>query len=149
VVRRRSPTDPQRRLYTERMLISPDGTLSIDQATGDRPIPAGVAPYSLRASKRSVVLRAGSSAHIAWQVDSADGVAHALANPLNRVVAAVADPAIATIQPGADGGEVVGHAPGRTKLTLTYQRRRAAGDYFDVFNAHRSVSVTIPIRVTP
>jgi Glycosyl hydrolases family 43 len=142
---RPSPTDPQRRLYTERMQLSPTGTLSIDQATSDRPIPSGVAPYSLRTSTRSLVLRAGSTAHVAWEVESADGVPLALDNPLNRVVATVADPAVATIE----DGEVLAHAPGRTTLTLTYQRRLASGAYRDVFDGRRPVSTRIPVRVTP
>ena len=58
---RPSPEEPQRRLYTERAFIRPPAgdpfgvpTLSIDQATSDRPIPSGVAPYALRSSRRFV-----------------------------------------------------------------------------------------------
>jgi hypothetical protein len=147
---RPSPTEPQRRLYTERMRIAPSGTLSIDAATSDRPIPSGVAPYSLTASKRWVSLRAGDTKHVAWQVDSADGVPLALGNPLNRVEAKIADPAVATIESqGADDATVVGHAGGRTTLTLTYQRESSTGAYYDVTNGRRVVSVSIPIRVRP
>jgi GH43 family beta-xylosidase len=147
---RPSPTDPQRRLYTERMRISPNGTLSIDAATSDRPIPSGVAPYSLTASARWVSLRAGDTKRIAWQVASADGVPLALGNPLNRVEAKVSDPEVATIEPdGSDAGTVVAHSAGQTTLTLTYQRESSTGPYYDVTNGRRVVSVSIPIRVTP
>jgi GH43 family beta-xylosidase len=149
---RPSPTEPQRRLYTQRMHITPTAldpwgnpTLSIDAATSDRPIPSGVAPYTLRTSARRVKVQVGASARIAWQVLSADGVRLALGNPLNRVAATMADPRIATID---DKGTVVGRSPGRTTLTLTYQRRLASGAYNDVYNGRRRVSVSIPIRVT-
>jgi GH43 family beta-xylosidase len=147
---RPSPDEPQRRLYTERMRISLAGSLTIDAATSDRPIPSGVAPYSLTASARSVALRAGSAKRIAWRVDSADGASLALGNPLNRVEAKVADPAVATID---DAGTIVAHGPGRTTLTLTYQRKLASGAYNDVYNlgrgASRLVSVRVRVTVTP
>jgi hypothetical protein len=85
-----------------------------------------------------------------WRVASADGARLALANPLNRVVAKVADPRIAEIQPAADGtgGTVVAKTAGRTTITLSYQRERAAGGYFDVFDDTRPVSETVKVRVT-
>jgi hypothetical protein len=141
---RPSPTEPQRRLYTERMLLDPAGTLSIDAATGDRPVPSGVAPYTIRASKRRITVHAGATKHVAWEVDSADGVPLALGNPLNRVKATVADPAIATVD---ETGTVVGHHRGWTTLTLTYQRKLASGAYNDVYNGRQLVSVSIPVRV--
>src|SRR3954453_9941490 len=65
---RPTPDAQQRRLYTERMTINdaaPDATghpaLAIDQATSDRPVPSGVAPYRLTASARALRLRAGST----------------------------------------------------------------------------------------
>jgi GH43 family beta-xylosidase len=147
---RPSPVEPQRRLYTERMRIAPNGTLSIDAATSDRPIPSGVAPYSLTASARWLSLHAGDTKRIAWQVASADGVPLALGNPLNRVEATVADPEVATIEAdGSDAGTVAAHSAGQTTLTLTYQRQSSTGTYYDVTNGHRVVSVSIPIRVTP
>jgi beta-xylosidase len=152
--------EPQRRLYTERAFISPTAldpwgvpTLSIDQATSDRPIPAGVAPYSLRTSARYVSLRAGQSSRVAWQVQSADDVPLALGNPLNRVQATIADPTIATIEPaGADAATVAAHRAGRTTLTLTYQRQLSTGAYNDVYNldgGRRLVSRRIPVIVAP
>jgi hypothetical protein len=157
---RPAPDTPQRRLYTERMHIAPTAldpwgvpTLSIDQATSDRPIPSGVAPYSLRASARYVRLPAGGEARIAWRVKSADGAALALENPLNRVLATVTDPSVATVQPtaGGDAATVVARAPGRTTLTLTYQRQLSTGDYDDVYNlgprGRELVSVRIPVVV--
>ena len=145
---RPSPTDPQRRLYTERMNIFPNGLLTIDAATSDRPIPSGVAPYTLTASRRWVRLHSGSSKRIRWRVTSADGARLALGNPLNRVDAKVADPSVATIESkGARGATLVAHGAGRTTLTLTYQRELASGAYNDVYNGSRLVSVTIPVRV--
>ena len=149
---RPSPEEPQRRLYTERAFISPPAgdpfgvpSLSIDQATSDRPIPSGVAPYALRSSTRFVVLHAGGATRIRWRVDSADGAALALGNPLNRVRASVANPSVATLQrDGDDAATVVAHRTGRTTLTLTYQRRLANGTYNDVDN----VAVRIRILVT-
>jgi hypothetical protein len=156
---RPSPEEPQRRLYTERAFLAPPAgdpfgvpTLSIDQATSDRPIPSGVAPYALRSSSRSVVLHAGAATHISWQVASADGAALALGNPLNRVRASVANPSVATLQrDGGDGATVVAQRPGRTTLTLTYQRRLANGTYDDVYNLGRGrqpVAIRIRVLVT-
>jgi Big-like domain-containing protein len=68
----------------------------------------------------------------------------ALGNPLNRVEAKVADPAVATID---EAGTVVGHHHGRTTLTLTYQRKLASGAYNDVYNGTQLVTVSIPICV--
>jgi hypothetical protein len=143
---RPSPNEPQRRLYTERAHLGQ--TLSIDAATSDRPIPSGVAPYAIDATKRALVLRTGARERITWRVDSADGAALALGNPLNRVQAAVADDRVATLQPdGSDAGTVVAHGTGRTTLTLTYQREHSAGGYFDVFNGSAPVSLRIPVIV--
>jgi GH43 family beta-xylosidase len=147
---RPSPTEPQRRLYTERAFLDPGSLgLSIDQATSDRPIPSGVAPYSMGASARTLFLRAGSSKRLAWRVWSADGAALALGNPLNRVRATSANPAVASVA-DADGsaGTVVAHAPGRTMVTLTYQREHASGAYVDVYNGRRPVSVRVSVVVT-
>ena len=146
---RPSPTEPQRRLYTERAVLDPGSLgLSIDQATTDRPIPSGVAPYSMR-SARSLYLRSGSSKPLTWQVASADGALLALDNPLNRVRATSADPAVASVtDSGGSAGTVVAHAPGRTTLTLTYQREHASGAYVDVYNGRRLVSVRVTVVVT-
>ena len=148
---RPSPTEPQRRLYTERAILDPGSLgLSIDQATSDRPIPSGVAPYSIGASSRTVFLRSGSSRSLAWRVLSADGAALALANPLNRVRATVANPAVASVSPDANGssGTVTAHAPGRTTVTLTYQREHASGAYVDVFNLRRHGRQPVSVRVS-
>jgi GH43 family beta-xylosidase len=148
---RPSPTEPQRRLYTERAFLDPGSLgLSIDQATSDRPIPSGVAPYSMGASARTLYLRAGSSKRLAWRVWSADGAALALGNPLNRVRATAADPAVASVAPDAGGssGTVIAHTPGRTTVTLTYQREHASGAYVEVYNGRRPVSLRVTVVVT-
>jgi hypothetical protein len=106
----------------------------------------------MRSSPRRVVVHAGSSAAISWQVLSAAWVPLALANPLNRVVASVADPGVATVTPGADDASatVTGTAPGRTVLTLTYQRQSSGGAYNDVHQGHRhlaTVALQVPVTV--
>jgi GH43 family beta-xylosidase len=147
---RPSPTEPQRRLYTERAFLDPGSLgLSIDQATTDRPIPSGVAPYSMGASSRTLYLRSGSSRRLAWRVWSADGAALALGNPLNRVRATVANPGVASVAPdeGGSSGTVTAHAPGRTTVMLTYQREHASGAYVDVFNFWRHGAQPVSVRV--
>jgi hypothetical protein len=145
---RPTPDADQRRLYTERMTVR-DGVLDIDQSTSDRPVPSGVAPYRMRASARSLRLRPGRTAQLRWRVKSADGARLALANPLNRVSATVANPRVVEIHPAADGagGTVVAKARGRTTITLTYQRELAAGGYFDVVNDAWPVSRTVDVKV--
>ena len=88
----------QRRLYTERMTAA-GGVLDIDQSTSDRPVPSGVAPYAMTASASSLRLRAGTTARLTWRVASAGGASLALANPLNRVSARVANSRVAEVQP--------------------------------------------------
>jgi hypothetical protein len=157
---RPTPTADQRRLYTERMHID-DGRLdargnpvvSIDQATSDRPVPSGVAPYRLRASAGFLRLRRGDSTSLSWQVRSAPGPRLALGNPLNRVSATVADPSVATVdvRPGGAGGTVVARGRGRTTITLSYQRLLASGAYENVLNllgGAQPVTATIEVRVT-
>jgi hypothetical protein len=156
---RPTPTADQRRLYTERMYFGAAGRdafgypiLSIDQATSDRPIPSGVAPYSIRANHTRVRLGPGRGSAIAWRVTSANGAALALANPLNRVLATSANPRVATIVAGTNAGVIRAVRPGRTTITLTYQRERSHGGYRTVYNITRRhvqrVSVTIRIIVS-
>jgi hypothetical protein len=157
---RPDPTEG-RRLYTERMHLDagPSGpggvpTLRIDQATGDRPIPSGVAPYRLRPSEWVVVVRRGSGEQVDWQVTNADDAALALGNPLNRVRAAVADPAVATIESSdADSATVVGRRVGYTRLELTYQRQLSTGEYEDTYNLwpgrRQPVSAIVHVIVLP
>jgi hypothetical protein len=157
---RPSPDASQRRLYTDRLEIDRGETgpfgaplLQIDQATTDRPIPSGVAPYAIRASAGSITVQLGSRAPVTWRVTGATGARLALGNPLNRVRATVADPAVATIDAVAgDAATVVARGVGRTTLTLTYQRRLSAGGHADVYDLPaggdpRPVSVTVRITV--
>ncbi len=147
----------QRRLYTERMYFGRAGSdpfghpiLSIDQATTDRPIPSGVAPYTLTASRRVLRLHAGASAVLSWKVLSAPGATLALSNPLNRVAVSSSDPAVANVtNPSATASAIVAGDPGEATITLTYQRERARGGYFDVVNVgrHRSDLVMERLRV--
>jgi len=57
---------------------------------------------------------------------------------------------VAEVRPAADGAgaTVAASAPGQTTITLSYQRERAAGGYFDVFDDAQPVSLTIPVKVT-
>jgi hypothetical protein len=146
---RPTPDAGQRRLYTERMTAS-GGVLDIDQSTSDRPVPSGVAPYAMTASASSLRLRVGATAQLAWQVTSNGGASLALANPLNRVFATVANPRVADMSqtPGGTGATVVAKAAGQTTITLSYQRERAAGDYFDVVDDANPVSLTVNVKVT-
>jgi beta-xylosidase len=151
---RPTPTAPQRRLYTERMYFGAAGVdpfgypvLSIDQATSDRPIPSGVAPYAIRASNTSLTLHAGARDSLSWQVTSHRGAALALANPLNRVAASSSNPAVATIDATAAGGTVVAGSHGRTTITLTYQRELSSGGYADVYNIRRGQQRLVAVKV--
>ena len=154
---RPTTTEPQRRLYTDRMLwqsaaTGPFGSpvLSIDQATSDRPVPSGVAPYTLTASRSSMRLRRGASAVLSWRVRSASGATLALENPLNRVAVSSSNPAVANVTAATPttGTVVAGH-PGHATIKLTYQRERKSGTYFSVFNIwrHRYVLVTRRVRI--
>lgn len=139
---RPTPTEPQRRLYTDRTYFGRAGLdsfgypiLSIDAATSDRPIPSGVAPYSIRASSRRLRVHRGAATTLSWQVRSAAGAALALSNPLNAVRVSSADPGVATVSATATGATVFGARRGRTTITVTYQRELSAGGYRDVLTS--------------
>lgn len=145
-----------RRLYEERMVIQDDmrdaaghPIVRIDQATGDRPVPSGVAPYTIEAFPRTINLQAGQTANLTWSVAGAPGTFLALGNPLNRVNATVTDPEVATVQPNpsGDGGTLLAQSPGRTTVLLSYQRQTSAGGYFDVFNIADGLSRPVTVRV--
>jgi hypothetical protein len=96
----------------------------------------------VRSSTHVLTLRPGASRRIAWRVTSAQGAAFALANPLNRVTARTGDADVATVDiTSPDGAAVVAHGPGRTTLTLTYQREHADGRYTDVVSERVRVTV--------
>jgi hypothetical protein len=125
-----------RKLYTERLFmqgtpldVNGNPTLDVDQTTSDRPVPSGVAPYSISASATSV---ARGTWHVRWQVSSASGGLLALANPLNRVTVSLDRPG--TVTPDADGQGATVTLNGRGTGRLTYQRRKAVGTYEDVYN---------------
>jgi hypothetical protein len=153
--------DTERKLYTDRMHFSvsaldPSGnpTLSIDQATSDRPVPSGVAPYRLEAHPRALAVSIGSSATVSWSVLSSAGARLALSNPLNRVLASVADPTVASVTQTPFGATVSGRSAGTTTLVLTYQRLSSSGSYFTVHQGAPggtlravSVSVSVPVLV--
>jgi beta-xylosidase len=144
---RPSPTDPQRRLYTDRMrfsgkLVFGRPGLRIHQSTTDERVPSGVTPYRLRPSARELRVRAGGHAPLQAWVTTARGVRVALANPLNRVLMRVSDKHIARLVLRAGGAaRVVGRRAGTTKIRLTYQRRLARGGYRSLARASVSLRV--------
>jgi len=153
---RPSATGGPRKLYTELLLMqdtTPDAngnpTLGVDQTTSDRPVPSGVAPYSISASTTSL---ARGTWHVRWQVGSASGALLALANPLNRVTVSLDRPG--TVTPDADGQGATVTLNGRGTARLTYQRRKAVGTYEDVYNifetpdgAQRQELVSVAVKL--
>jgi hypothetical protein len=144
----RSTPTSARKLYTERMHLdgSPDPqgypTLSIDQATGDRPVPSGVAPYSLSSSAD----RTGrGSVHLRWAVRSAAGAGLALANPLNRVDVTLDRDG--TVTRDADGAGATVSFDRAGLVTLTYQRKRVDGTYVDVHQGSGPSRETVSRRI--
>jgi hypothetical protein len=144
----------QRRLYTNPLTIddrTPDSTgkptLAIPASTSDQPVPSGVAPYALRPSARSVRVRHGERTRLRGEVTSARGARLPLKNPLNRVVATVADPRVARVHAGANGARIVGLSHGHTTITLVYQRRLAAGGYRTVVDDGRAVVRRVSVNV--
>jgi hypothetical protein len=145
-----------RKLYTERLLmqgtpldVNGNPTLDVDQTTSDRPVPSGVAPYSISASATSV---ARGTWHVRWQVSSASGALLALANSLNRVTVSLDRPG--TVTPDADGKGATVTLNGRGTARLTYQRRKAVGTYEDVYNifetpdgAQRQELVSVAVKL--
>ncbi len=156
---RPSPDDSQRRLYTDRLQFSfsqldPWGNpeLYADEATSDRPVPSGVAPYRISASRPGMRLRPGSTRTVSFQVLSADGVPLALGNPLNRLRVRSSDARVATATIAADGATVTvtGRSRGHAWLIVVYQRLLANGSYKDVHQGRRhveTVSLRLPVRV--
>ena len=158
---RPTPTDQQRRLYTDRMRFL-DRTLDvfgkprlrIHQSTSDERIPSGVAPLRLRASARALtIIRRAHATLQAW-VTSADGARLALSNPLNRVAFRVADDRVARVVVRRGGvARVIGRRPGATRIRVLYQRARARGGYFTAFNERggkrQAVATTVRVRVEP
>ena len=148
-----------RMLYTDQMSIGTAGMdalgdpiLSVGQSTGNEPIPSGVAPFTISASRTALSLRSGATTRLSWRVRSAPGATLALANPLNRVRATSTNPKVAMLDAAASRGALLARRPGTTTITLTYQRERAAGGYVNVYNLdgtrRQLVSISIPVTVT-
>jgi hypothetical protein len=151
---RPTPDEPQRRLYTDRMsFLGGNGVfgkpaLAIHESTSDEPVPSGVAPYTIRASARSLSLRPGARAPLQAWVTSAQGARLALENPLNRVAMRSARPGVARLVVRSGGvARVIGGRRGTTTIRLTYQRRLASGGYRSVRDAGRLVTTTVRVRV--
>jgi Glycosyl hydrolases family 43 len=156
---RPTATDPQRRLYTDRMRfldarldVFGKPALQILQSTSDEPVPSGVAPYRLRASARSLAVGPRGRATLQAWVTAADGARLALENPLNRVAFRVANPGVVRVVVRRGGvARVIARAPGTTRIRLAYQRQRARGGYFSVFDElggeRRPVAATVRVRV--
>ena len=127
-----------RKLYTARLFMqgtvadaNGNPTLEIEGTTSDRPVPSGVAPYSITASKTSL---GRGTWHVGWQVSSASGARLALGNPLNTVAASLDRPGTVTPDSDGRGATVALGGKGAARLTLTYQRKKASGTYEDVYN---------------
>jgi len=156
---RPSPDDAQRRLYTDQLHFSlspldPWGnpTLHADEATSDRPVPSGVAPYRVTANRPAIVLRPGSSRAVRFQVLSADGAALALENPLNRLHARVTNPRVAAATTTTNGATVTvtvtALSRGQATLVVVYQRLRANGTYRAVRQgARHEQTVSVRLRI--
>jgi Glycosyl hydrolases family 43 len=151
---RPTPTDPQRRLYTDRMRfvdaqrVFGKPALRIDASTSDEPVPSGVAPYRIRASARTLRLRRRGHAALQAFVTSAEGARLALANPLNRVAFRVANPSIVRVVVRRGGvARLIARRRGTTRVRLTYQRARARGGYESVRNGRRLVTTVVRVRV--
>ncbi|MFZ3572994.1 family 43 glycosylhydrolase [Streptomyces sp. BH097] len=151
---RTSPTSPDRVVYTERLRIDDRAAgfprLTIDQSTGDEPVPSGTAPFTFTA--RPVAVRVGGTADTVCAVRSAAGAAFDLTAPENRLRAELrpAGPASVSVEDGRV--TLRGLRRGTARLTLVYQRRRADGSYRDVHQARRggrpeAVTVTVPVVV--
>ena len=158
---RPTPTEPQRRLYTERMRLTGGAAGPLEArcstSTGRRPTgrspPASRPMPCPRAGGRSRCERGGRRG-CPGPSGAPSGAGLALANPLNRVRATVADPRIASVQADApDAATVVGERVGTTTLRLRYQRRSAAGSYYGVLNlfpaAQRPVTARVEVKVRP
>lgn len=143
----RPSTSDDRRIYTARMRLG-DGKLSLDQSTADRPIPSGVAPYSLETTADVVRVDQGA-ARIGWTVRSAHGADHDLAHPLNRVVTSVEPPGAVTLEGHPDGTKVRELHGDLAALTMRYERARADGTFFGVDNyrpeGREPVGRTVPV----
>jgi hypothetical protein len=146
---RPTPTEPQRRLYTDRMRFS-GRRLDIEQSTSDEPVPSGVAPFRAHAGPRALTLARGARRTVQAWVTSADGARLALTNPLNRVAFRVADDRIARVVVRSGGfARIRGRGPGTTRIRIVYQRARARGGYVTVLNGRRPVATTVRVHVRP
>jgi GH43 family beta-xylosidase len=156
---RPAPDASQRRLYTDQLHFSlsqldPWGnpTLLADEATSDRPVPSGVAPYHVTSDRRAIVLSSGSSGTVTFRVLSADGVPLALQNPLNRLNVWSTNSGVASATSADNGATVTvtAQSPGRASLVVVYQRQLSGGGYRGLHQGRRhaeTVSLRVPILV--
>jgi hypothetical protein len=123
--------------------------LYADEATSDRPVPSGVAPYRISASPQALELRPDSSMTIRFEVLSADGVPLALENPLNRLMVRVGAGRVASVSTATSGATVTVTAlsRGRASLVVVYQRLRASGVYQDVHQGRHLETVSRELRI--
>jgi hypothetical protein len=151
----RSSTTGGRRLYTDRMELSgrdANGApvLSIDESVSDTPIPSGVAPFSITAGARVLQAPIGSPTRLDVAVHSRAGAALALSNPLNRIRFTIDRPDRMQVADDGDGGlTVTALRPGAATVTVTYQRRLAAGGYRDITQDGRPVSTVVTVVGKP
>jgi hypothetical protein len=124
--------------------------LSIEQSVSDTPVPSGVAPYSISAGKRVLLVAVGTPKTVPVTVRSRTGAMLPLTNPLNRTRVVVSQPD--RVQVASDGtGQLTITAlrPGAASVTVTYQRKVAAGGFVDVHQSGRPVSTVITVVGRP
>ncbi|QWF83145.1 glycoside hydrolase family 43 protein [Amycolatopsis sp. CA-230715] len=143
----RPSTKDDRRIYTAALDVDPAAKgLAISSSTSDEPMPPGVAPFAMRADRGVLVGPRGRPATTSVTVSAADGAAFDLANPLNRVDARLWPPSAGIVQVTGSRVVVTPSKPGAAVLTVTYQRARAAGGYFDVTQGRdHPVAVSVPV----
>jgi hypothetical protein len=134
------PTNTGNRyMYTDQVILDTQNLdeggnpiLRVEQTLGDQPVPSGTAPYSVSVA----YAQSQTGVALSFAVKNADGGALALSNAANRVVVTVSDPEVAEyVSGGVSGGTltILSYAKPFT-VTFTYQRRKADGTYFDVYN---------------
>lgn len=147
----RPSTTSNRRMYTDRLQLtgrdsSGAPVLSIDQSVTDTAIPSGVAPYSMTADQSRLRSDIGVPSTVQITVRSKAGAALPLANPLNRTRFTIDRPdRVSVVSDGAGALIVTPLRPGAARITVSYQRKSATGDYVDVHQYGRPLSTTLTV----
>ena len=148
------PMSGPRKLYTERMELLSDQldsrghpVLTIHQSVSDEPIPSGVAPYSVVLGTDKLTVERGTVSEVHVDVLSADGAAHDLTNPLNRVVVSTDKARGLTATVTGHTVQVTATAPGSVLVTVHYERLRSDGTWAVVHQGGRPVTGSFRVNV--